>query len=130
MQHSVISEEQLLRALGFRRYFRHDLLNAHSAMSHGNLFHKTRFLLIKQSGYVLRNPNVETTAMQHEDTRQQYSKVVRGWNTRYDLEEFISAHRLTPLVARELFEKFGPYKIDLDRKVAELRAAGKSNLGH
>jgi hypothetical protein len=68
--------------------------------------------------------------MQHEDIRQQYSKVVYGWNQRYDLEEFISAHRLTPLAARELFEKFGPYKIDLDRKVAELREAGQSHRGH
>jgi hypothetical protein len=68
--------------------------------------------------------------MHHEDTREQYSKVVRGWNTRYDLDEFIRAHGLQPLAARELFEKFGPYKIDLDRKVAQLRAAGQSNLGH
>ncbi len=68
--------------------------------------------------------------MQHEGTRQRYSNVVRGWNARYDLEEFIRAHRLTPLAARELFEKFGPYKNDLDRKVAELRAGGQSRGGH
>ncbi len=91
--------------------------------------HKTRFLLIKQPVTCCKTSNVEITAMHHED-RQQYSKVVRGWNMRYDLEEFIRAHWLTPLAARELFEKFGPYKIDLDRKVAELRAAGQSSRGH
>ncbi len=68
--------------------------------------------------------------MRHEDTREQYSKVVRGWNTRYDLEEFIRAHGLQPLFARDLFSKFGPYKVDLDRKVEELRTAGQSNSGH
>jgi len=61
--------------------------------------------------------------MRQEDTREQYSKVVRGWNTRYDLNEFIAEHGLQPLAARELFAKFGPYKVDLDRKVAELRKA-------
>ena len=87
-------------------------------------------MLIKPARSRCETANVENTAMQHEDTRQQYSKVVHGWNQRYDLEEFIRAHRLMPLVARELFEKFGPYKIDLDRKVAELGAVGKSNRGH
>ncbi|GEM_PF-2175748 len=68
--------------------------------------------------------------MQHEDTKQQYSKVVRGWNTRYDLEEFIQAHGLQPLAARELFMKFGPYKVDLDRKVSELRSTAHSSTEH
>lgn len=58
------------------------------------------------------------------------ARLVRGWNTRYDLDEFIRAHGLQPLAARELFAKFGPHKFDLDRKVEELRAAEQSNLGH
>ncbi|MGF6178556.1 hypothetical protein [Ensifer sp. 4252] len=68
--------------------------------------------------------------MHHEDTRDQLSKTVRGWNKRYDLEEFIRAHGLQPLAARELFEQFGPYKVDLDRKVSELRSRGQSTAEH
>lgn len=63
--------------------------------------------------------------MHYEDTREQYSKVVRGWNERYDLDQFIRAHGLQPLVY-----EIRTYKIDLDRKVAELRATGQSVLGH
>lgn len=44
--------------------------------------------------------------MRYEDTNEQYSKVVRGWNARYDLNEFIAQHGLQPLAARELFAKF------------------------
>lgn len=73
--------------------------------------------------------SIETTAMHDEDIREHYSKIVRGWNTRYDLEEFIRAHGLQPLAARELFLKFGPYKADLDRKVCELRSPGRSSAG-
>lgn len=69
----------------------------------------------------------ESLAMRYEDTKEQYSKVVRGWNARYDLNEFIAQHGLQPLAARELFAKFGPYKVDLDRKVAELRKAWHKN---
>jgi len=72
-------------------------------------------------------PKFESLAMRYEDTKEQYSKVVRGWNARYDLNEFIAQHGLQPLAARELFAKFGPYKVDLDRKVAELRKEWHKN---
>lgn len=53
------------------------------------------------------------------DTKGQFSRVVRNWNTRYDLEEFIAASHLPPLEAREIFAKHGPYKADLDRLIRE-----------
>lgn len=51
------------------------------------------------------------------DTKGQFSRVVKNWNTRYDLEEFITASGLPPLEAREIFAKYGPYKADLDRLI-------------
>ncbi|MGF6178599.1 hypothetical protein [Ensifer sp. 4252] len=48
------------------------------------------------------------------DIPRNLGAVVRGWNARYDLEEFIEAHHLPPLEAREIFAKHGPYKVDLD----------------
>ncbi len=52
--------------------------------------------------------------MSLSDTRKNIGAVVRGWNTRYDLEEFINAYHLPPLEAREIFSRTGPYKVDLD----------------
>ncbi|WP_457583561.1 hypothetical protein [Ensifer canadensis] len=51
------------------------------------------------------------------DTKGQFGRVVKNWNTRYDLEEFIAASGLPPLAAREIFVKHGPYKADLDRLI-------------
>lgn len=53
--------------------------------------------------------------MSLSDTRKNIGAVVRGWNTRYDLEEFINAYHLQPLEAREIFSRTGPYKADLDK---------------
>ncbi|NVD41968.1 hypothetical protein HT585_24170 [Ensifer sp. HO-A22] len=49
------------------------------------------------------------------DTKKNIGTVVRGWNARYDLEEFIDAYHLAPLEAREIFARIGPYKVDLDQ---------------
>jgi hypothetical protein len=68
--------------------------------------------------------------MHHENTRTGFGKRINDWNTRYDLDEFIRAHGLQPRAARELFEKFGPYKTDLESKIAELRANGKIDRNH
>jgi hypothetical protein len=68
--------------------------------------------------------------MRYENTRPRFAGRINDWNTRYDLDEFIRAHRLQPRAARELFEKFGPYKTDLDRKIAELRAIGNLDREH
>ncbi|MGF6176772.1 hypothetical protein [Ensifer sp. 4252] len=51
------------------------------------------------------------------DTKSQFGRVVKNWNTRYDLEEFIAASGLPPLEAREIFAKHGPYKVDLDHLI-------------
>ncbi|NRP21588.1 hypothetical protein LPJGGPFB_04847 [Ensifer adhaerens] len=77
----------------------------------------------------LQHNDIGITAMYHQTTREHHSKAARDWNTRYDLDEFIRAHGLQPMAARALFMKFGPYKIDLDRKVAELRS-GQSSVKH
>lgn len=53
------------------------------------------------------------------DTKGQFGRVVKNWNTRYDLEEFIAASGLPPLEAREVFAKHGPYKTDLDQLIRQ-----------
>ncbi len=55
------------------------------------------------------------------DTKGQIGRVVKNWNTRYDLEEFIAASGLPPLEAREIFAKHGPYKADLDHLIPARR---------
>lgn len=59
--------------------------------------------IVFRPGDIEPNPEVDTPRllkldvaigkiMQHEDTKQQYSKVVRGWNTRYTTSKSSSRH--------------------------------------
>lgn len=49
--------------------------------------------------------------------------LLRGWDAVYDLEEFILAYRLSPLAAREIFEKAGPRRLDLANAMDALDVA-------
>lgn len=53
--------------------------------------------------------------MSVSDTANNIGKVVRGWNARYDLEEFINAYQIPPLEAREIFARTGPFRLDLEK---------------